>query len=170
MRTGIEIRRAESPLTQEEFQKQLDARKMTVDDMKAQLKRDLSITKLFNKEITSHISISDKDVTDFYNSNKAASIFRSAGAPGADSGVADARRERAQSEKRQGAERRAGAQEDGHAGGAAQAGRGFRDAGPELLRRPTTAPTERPGFVPESALEKANTEIRAVIQTAPAGR
>src|ERR1700748_3278717 len=41
-----------APYTQEEFQKQLDARKMTVEDMKAQLKRDLSMTKLLNKEIT----------------------------------------------------------------------------------------------------------------------
>src|SRR5271155_904776 len=73
----VESRFAElkAPYTQEEFQKQLDARKMTVDEMKAQLKRDLSITKLFNKEITSHISISDRDVTDFYNANKTSFNF-----------------------------------------------------------------------------------------------
>ena len=73
----VESRFAElkAPYTQEEFQRQLAARKMTVDDMKAQLKRDLSVTKLFNKEITSHISISDKDVTDFYNANKSSFNF-----------------------------------------------------------------------------------------------
>src|SRR5579863_9545922 len=60
-----------APYTQEEFQKQLDARKMTVEELKAQLRRDLSVQKLFNKEITSQITISDKDITDFYNSNKA---------------------------------------------------------------------------------------------------
>src|ERR1700722_1100301 len=64
-----------APFTQEEFQKQLASRKMSVDDMKAQLKRDLSITKLFNKEITSHISISDKDVIYFYNANKSSFNF-----------------------------------------------------------------------------------------------
>src|SRR5579862_9875173 len=54
----VESRFAElrAPYTQEEFQKQLAARKMTTDDMKAQLKRDLSMTKLLNKEITSQIS------------------------------------------------------------------------------------------------------------------
>ena len=73
----VESRFAElkAPYTQEEFQKQLAARKMSADDMKAQLKRDLSMTKLLNKEITSHISISDKDVTDFYNSNKSSFNF-----------------------------------------------------------------------------------------------
>src|SRR5258708_28384279 len=60
-----------SPYTQEEFQKQLDAKKMTVDDLKTQLRRDLSIQKLFNKEISSHINITDKDVADFYNANRA---------------------------------------------------------------------------------------------------
>src|SRR5437879_4627858 len=59
-----------APYTQEEFQKQLNSRKMTVEDLKAQLRRDLSVQKLFNKEITSQISINDKDITDFYNSNK----------------------------------------------------------------------------------------------------
>lgn len=60
-----------APYTQEEFQRQLQSRKMTLDDLKAQLRRDLSVQKLFNKEITSHINITDKDITDFYNSNRA---------------------------------------------------------------------------------------------------
>ena len=60
-----------APYTKEEFQKQLDARKITVDELRAQLRRDMSIQKLLNKEITSHISITDKDVSDFYETNKA---------------------------------------------------------------------------------------------------
>ncbi|MEZ5403382.1 MAG: peptidylprolyl isomerase [Bryobacteraceae bacterium] len=60
-----------APYTQEEFQRQLNARKITAEEFKAQLRRDLSIQKLFNKEITSKISITDKDVADFYNANKA---------------------------------------------------------------------------------------------------
>ncbi len=57
--------------TQEEFQRQLASRKMTLEYLKEQLRRDLSVDKLFNKEIKSHINITDKDVTDFYNANKA---------------------------------------------------------------------------------------------------
>lgn len=60
-----------SPYTQEEFKKQLDSRHMSIDDLKAQIKQDLSVSKLINKEITSHINISDKDITEFYNTNKA---------------------------------------------------------------------------------------------------
>lgn len=60
-----------APYTQEEFQKQMAARKLTVDDLKAQVRRDLSIQKLFNKEITSQISITDGDIKEFYNANKA---------------------------------------------------------------------------------------------------
>ncbi len=60
-----------APYTQEQFQKLLDQGKMTVADLKAQLRRDLSVQKLMNKEIGSHISISDADVAAFYNANKA---------------------------------------------------------------------------------------------------
>jgi peptidyl-prolyl cis-trans isomerase SurA len=61
-----------SGYTQEEFQKQLDARKMSVADLRAQIRRDLSVQKVTNKEITSQIAISDSDITAFYNANKQA--------------------------------------------------------------------------------------------------
>jgi peptidyl-prolyl cis-trans isomerase SurA len=59
-----------APYTQEEFQKQLDARKMNTEELKAQLRRTLSVEKLINKEITSQINITDKDIADSYNANK----------------------------------------------------------------------------------------------------
>jgi peptidyl-prolyl cis-trans isomerase SurA len=60
-----------TPFTEEEFQKQLNDRKMTVEDLKAQLRRDLSAQNLLNKETTAKISITDKDIADFYEANKA---------------------------------------------------------------------------------------------------
>ncbi len=63
-----------APYTQEEFQKQLDAQGMTVEELKSQIRRSLSIEKLLNREIGNQITISDKDVTEFYNANKA--MFR----------------------------------------------------------------------------------------------
>jgi peptidyl-prolyl cis-trans isomerase SurA len=58
-----------SPFTEEEFQKQLKDRSMGVDDLKRDLRRQLSIQKLLNREVASKISISDQDVVDFYNAN-----------------------------------------------------------------------------------------------------
>ncbi len=60
-----------APYTREQFQKLLDQQKMTIPDLKAQIRRGLSVQKLINKEIGSHISISDAEVASFYNANKA---------------------------------------------------------------------------------------------------
>jgi peptidyl-prolyl cis-trans isomerase SurA len=65
-----ELNKMKAPYTKEEFDKQLAARHMTIDDLRAQVRRDLTVNKLINKEITSKITITDADVTNFYNSNK----------------------------------------------------------------------------------------------------
>ena len=65
-----EFNKLKAPYTKEEFEKKLAERHMTADDLKAQLRRDLTVNKLINKEITSHISITDADVASYYNSNK----------------------------------------------------------------------------------------------------
>jgi len=59
-----------APYTVEEFNKQLTSRNMTVADLKTQLRKDLSIQKLLNKEIASKINITDNDVKNFYNANR----------------------------------------------------------------------------------------------------
>lgn len=59
-----------APYTVEEFNKQLTSRNMTVADLKTQLRKDLSIQKLLNKEIASKINITDSDVKNFYNANR----------------------------------------------------------------------------------------------------
>jgi peptidyl-prolyl cis-trans isomerase SurA len=60
-----------SPYTEDEFQKQLRERGVSVDDLKRDLRRQLSIQKLLNREVVAKISITDQDVADFYSSNKA---------------------------------------------------------------------------------------------------
>jgi peptidyl-prolyl cis-trans isomerase SurA len=60
-----------SPYTEEEFQRQLKERGISVDDLKRNLRSQLSIQKLINREVVAKISITDQDVADFYNSNKA---------------------------------------------------------------------------------------------------
>lgn len=58
-----------SPFTEEEFQRQLKARGMSVDDLKRDLRRQLSIQKLLNREVAAKVTITDQDVVDFYNAN-----------------------------------------------------------------------------------------------------
>ncbi len=58
-----------SPFTEDEFQRQLKARGMSVDDLKRDLRRQLSIQKLLNREVAAKITITDQDVVDFYNTN-----------------------------------------------------------------------------------------------------
>jgi len=170
----VESRFAElrAPYTQEEFQKQLAARKMTADDMKAQLKRDLSITKLFNKEITSHISISDKDVSDFYNANKSSFNFPEPQvhlaqilvSPMPDPNVRNLKNDKAQNDEQ------ARKKMDMLVARLKQ-GEDFVTLAQNFSEDPTSAPNGGDlGFVPESALEKVNPEIRAAIQAAPAGQ
>jgi peptidyl-prolyl cis-trans isomerase SurA len=60
-----------SPFTEDEFQRQLKERGVSVDDLKRDLRRQLSIQKLLNREVVAKISITDQDVAEFYNANKA---------------------------------------------------------------------------------------------------
>jgi peptidyl-prolyl cis-trans isomerase SurA len=60
-----------SPYTEDEFQRRLKDQSMTVEDLKLELRRQLSIQKLLNREVVAKITITDQDVTDFYNANKA---------------------------------------------------------------------------------------------------
>ncbi|MGC2297625.1 MAG: SurA N-terminal domain-containing protein [Acidobacteriaceae bacterium] len=60
-----------APFTQEEFQKRLDSQHMTLDDLKREIRRNRTEEKLFNKEITSRINITDADIANYYNDHKA---------------------------------------------------------------------------------------------------
>ena len=66
-----ELNKMKAPYTKEEFDKQLAGRNMTIDDLKTEIRQKLTVDKLIAKEITSHITITDADVANFYNANKA---------------------------------------------------------------------------------------------------
>jgi len=59
-----------APYTQEEWDKQLKQRNLTIDDLKRDIRRSLTKTKLLNREIESKINITDAEITSYYNSNK----------------------------------------------------------------------------------------------------
>ncbi len=60
-----------APYTQEEFDKRLKERDLTLDDFKRDLRRSITVDKVLNKEVTSKINISDDDITAYYNQHKA---------------------------------------------------------------------------------------------------
>ena len=62
---------SKSPYTEEAFQARLKANGLTVDELKSNIRQQLSIDKLLNREVLAKISITDQDVEDFYNENKA---------------------------------------------------------------------------------------------------
>jgi peptidyl-prolyl cis-trans isomerase SurA len=62
---------SKSPYTEEEFQKKLKDSGLTVDDLKSDIRRQLSVQKLLNREVIAKIAITDQDITDFYNKNRA---------------------------------------------------------------------------------------------------
>jgi peptidyl-prolyl cis-trans isomerase SurA len=61
----------QAPYTQEEFDKRLKERNVSLDDFKRELRRSLTIDKVINKEISSKITISDADIAAYYNAHKA---------------------------------------------------------------------------------------------------
>jgi peptidyl-prolyl cis-trans isomerase SurA len=60
-----------APYTEEQFSQRLQANHTTLDDLKHDIRRSLTIDKLLNKEIVSRITVSDNDVSNYYNQNKA---------------------------------------------------------------------------------------------------
>jgi peptidyl-prolyl cis-trans isomerase SurA len=60
-----------APYTQEEFDRRIKERSVTVEDFKLDLRRNLTVQKVLNKEVTSKINIADADISAYYNEHKA---------------------------------------------------------------------------------------------------
>ena len=160
-----------SPYTKEEFDKQLQSRKMTLDDLKSQLRRDLSIQKLINKEITSKITISDADVANFYHSNKASfnlpepqiHMAQILVTPGPDPNVRNLKNSKAQNDAD--AKQKIASLAD-----QLRRGTDFSMLAQSYSEDPNTAANGGDlGFVGESSLEKANPELRKMVMALQPG-
>lgn len=161
-----------APYTQEEFQKQLAARKMTVDDLKTQIRRDLSITKLFNKEITSQINITDKDISDFYAANRPSfnlaepqiHMAQILVTSSPDPNVHNLKNDKAQSEDQ-------AAKKIQMIANRIKQGEDFGMLAQNYSEDPNSAQNGGDmGFIPESALEKVNAELRKGIMALNSGQ
>jgi peptidyl-prolyl cis-trans isomerase SurA len=154
-----------APYTKEELAKQFEARKMTEADFKAELRRQLTVEKLFAKEIGSHISISDNDVVSFYRTNKAnfnlpenkIRLAQILVTPAPDPGVTNLKNSKAQNdqearEKIQMIEAKLRQGED------------FATVATNYSEDDTASNGGDTGFIPESTLDKrANPELRRLI-------
>jgi peptidyl-prolyl cis-trans isomerase SurA len=60
-----------APYSEEQFAARVAERHTTVDDIKRDLRRAITENKLLNKEINSKITVSDVDITNYFNSHKA---------------------------------------------------------------------------------------------------
>lgn len=58
-------------MTEEQFNAQLHDRNLTQDDMRAAVRRELISQKVLEHEVFSKIVVSDQEVSDYYNANKA---------------------------------------------------------------------------------------------------
>ena len=69
----VEAKLAEmkAPYSDAQFQAKLKASDLTLDELKRDLRRNLSQDKLINKEINSRITVTDADVNNYYNAHKA---------------------------------------------------------------------------------------------------
>ena len=60
-----------APYSEEQFAERLKESGRTLDDVKHDLRRSLTIDKLLNKEINSKVTVSDADIASYYNQHKA---------------------------------------------------------------------------------------------------
>jgi peptidyl-prolyl cis-trans isomerase SurA len=61
----------QTPYSAEEFQKRLRDQGLEMEDLRKEVRQNIIITKLINKEIISNIKVSDADIAAYYEHNKA---------------------------------------------------------------------------------------------------
>jgi peptidyl-prolyl cis-trans isomerase SurA len=166
-----QLTKMKAPYTKEEFDKQLVAQKLTLDDLKSQIRRQLTRDKLLNKEIISHITITDADVANFYNANKASfnwaqpqlHMAQILVTPAPDSEVRNLKNSKAQNE----AEARAKISDIMVR---LKRGEDFSMLAQNYSEDPKSTPSGGDmGLVPESALDQVSADLRKVLLALPQG-
>src|SRR5262249_22288413 len=66
----VKFNEFKSQYTEDKFKELLKDQKMTVDDIRSELRKSITIEKLVNKEITSKISVTDAEIKTFFDKNK----------------------------------------------------------------------------------------------------
>jgi len=161
-----------STYTKEEFDKQLKAWGVTLEELKARIRRDESVKKLFNKEITSKINITDGDIANFYNANRGSfnlpeptvHLAQIVVTPQPDPNVRNLKNDKAKSDEE--AVRKINA-----IATRLHQGEDFTMMAQNFSEDPQTTPNGGDlGFVPESSLEKTSPELRKLIMSLQPGQ
>ena len=161
-----------APYTKEEFDKQLKQWGLTLEELKARIRRDESVKKLFNKEITSKINISDTDIASFYNANRGSlnlpeptvHLAQIVVTPQPDPNVRNLKNDKAKSDEE--AARKIKAIQT-----RLQQGEDFTMMAQNYSEDPQTTPNGGDlGFVPESSLDKTSPELRKLILSLQPGQ
>jgi peptidyl-prolyl cis-trans isomerase SurA len=161
-----------TPYTKEEFDNQLKQWGLTLDELKARIRKDESVKKLFNKDITSKINISDSDVAAFYNTNRGSfnlpepqvHMAQIVVTPHADPNVRNLKNDKAKSEDE--AARKVKAIE-----ARLRQGEDFAMVAQNYSEDPQTTPNGGDlGFLPESSLDKTSPELRKLVLSLQPGQ
>ena len=167
-----QVKRFKVAYTPEEFEKWLQARNMKAEDLKAQFRRDLSIEKLFNKELTSKIRITDRNITDYYQANKAeffraepqVHLARILVTPGPDPEVRNLKNSKAQNDRE--ARRKIAMLE-----ARVKRGEDFADLAVNYSEDPESAQNGGDmGFLLESSVDKTDIEVRRAVKSLRPGQ
>ncbi len=162
---------SKSPYTEEEFQKKLKETGLTVDDLRTDLRRQLSIQKLLNREVVAKISITDQDISDFYQKNRAQfnvaepqyHIAQIVVTPRADPTVHNRKNDKATNEAEAG--RKAAMLIQKLDGGA-----DFSELAMDYSEDASASTGGDLGFVPESALNQSDPALKKAVLAMKAGQ
>jgi peptidyl-prolyl cis-trans isomerase SurA len=162
---------SKSPYTEEEFQKKLQETGLSVDDLRNDIRRQLSIQKLLNREVVSKISITEQDVTDFYNKNRSQfnlvepryHIAEIVITPHPDPTVYNRKNDKATNEAEAGRKAAMLAQK-------LDAGADFSQLAMDYSEDPSASTGGDLGFEPESAFNKSDPVLKRAVLSLKAGR
>lgn len=161
---------ARKNIPDEAFQKELTQRDLTAADMREGLRRELVTQKVIEREVSSKVAVTDQDVMDFFNANRAQFNFPEDAYHLAQIIVTPVRE--AQLANRTGddaATPQAAAEKTAMLMDRLKAGAAFRDLAMDYSEDPESAPRGGDlGLVPLSALKQAPPALRdAVLKVTP---
>jgi peptidyl-prolyl cis-trans isomerase SurA len=161
-----------APYTKEEFDKQLGQWGLRLDELKARIRKDESVKKLFNKDITSKINITDADVANFYNANRGSfnlpepqvHMAQILVTPRADPNVHNLKNDKARNDDE--AKRKIQALE-----ARLRQGEDFAMLAQNYSEDPVSTPNGGDiGFLPESSMDKTSLELKKMVLSLQPGQ